>query len=101
TIFDKKYRTGNHSHVVELLHKKGITSCYHLYFDQLQGKEKHPTHYLYRHPDKPFHLDYCFASGDLAGKISSVETGDYQFWKQYSDHVPVMVSFNDNEDTCS
>lgn len=96
TIFDKKYRTGNHSHVVDLLQKKSITSCYHQHFHQTQGKEEHPTHYLYRHQDKPFHLDYCFASSDLTGKISSVEIGEFEFWKQYSDHVPVMVSFSDD-----
>lgn len=96
SIFDKKYRIGNHSHVVDLLHKKSITSCYHLHLKQLQGKEEHPTHYLYRHQDKPFHLDYCFASSDLADKISSVEIGEFELWKQYSDHVPVMVSFNED-----
>jgi exodeoxyribonuclease III len=97
TIWDRKYRTGNHSHVVDHLHKKGITSCYHLHHKQIQGSEAHPTYYLYRHADKPYHLDYCFASADLASKIQSVEIGDFDFWKQYSDHVPVMVTFADDE----
>jgi exodeoxyribonuclease III len=96
TIWDRKYRIGNHSHVVDHLQKKGISSCYHLHHKQIQGKEEHPTHYLYRHQDKPYHLDYCFASADLAVKIQSVEIGDYNYWKQYSDHVPVMVSFGDD-----
>ena len=96
TIWDRKYRTGNHSHVVNRLQEKGITSSYHLYHKQLQGKEEHPTLYLYRHKDKPYHLDYCFVSTDLADKIQSVEIGDYDFWTKYSDHVPVIVTFNDN-----
>ncbi|MES1181200.1 MAG: endonuclease/exonuclease/phosphatase family protein [Flavobacterium sp.] len=96
TIWDRKYRIGNHSHVVDHLQKKGITSCYHLHHNQLQGREEHPTHYLYRHRDKPYHLDYCFASADLACKIESVEIGDFDFWKQYSDHVPVIVNFHDD-----
>ena len=95
TIWDKKYRIGNHSHVVEHLQKKGISSCYHLHHKQIQGSEAHPTYYLYRHPDKPYHLDYCFASADLANKIQSVEIGDFDFWAPYSDHVPVMVTFAD------
>ena len=95
TIWDRKYRTGNHSHVVDHLYKKRITSCYHLHYNQTQGGEAHPTYYLYRHKDKPYHLDYCFASSDLMNKIKSVEIGDYDLWKQYSDHVPVMVTFND------
>ncbi len=96
TIWDRKYRTGNHSHVVNHLQKKGITSCYHLHHKQIQGTEEHPTYYLYRHRDKPYHLDYCFASGDLSNKIQSVEIGDFGYWMQYSDHVPVMVTFNDD-----
>lgn len=95
TIWDRKYRIGNHSHVVELLQKKGIGSCYHLHHKQAQGKEEHPTHYLYRHQNKPYHLDYCFASADLCSKIESVEIGAFDDWKQYSDHVPVMVNFYD------
>jgi exonuclease III len=94
TIWDRKYRAGNHSNVVKRLEKKGIRSCYHLYYKQEQGKEEHPTFYLYKHLDKPYHLDYCFASTDLTDKIESVEIGDHDFWKKYSDHVPVMVTFN-------
>lgn len=94
TFWDRKYRVGNHSHVVKRLEEKGVYSCYHLHHKQTQGKEAHPTHYLYRHKDKPYHLDYCFVSADMAEKISSVEVGDYDFWSKYSDHVPVMVTFD-------
>jgi exodeoxyribonuclease III len=93
TIWDRKYRAGNHSNVVKHLEKKGIVSCYHLQHQQAQGKEKHPTLYLYRHKDKPYHLDYCFASADFTEKIQSVEIGDFDSWIPYSDHVPVMVTF--------
>ena len=95
TIWDRKYRTGNHAHVVAHLHKKGISSCYHLLHKQIQGSEDHPTYYLYRHKDKPYHLDYCFASADFVNKIQSVEIGDFDFWAPYSDHVPVRVTFAD------
>ena len=96
TIWDRKYRAGNHSNVVERLNKKGIVSCYHLYHEQIQGKEEHPTFYLYKHIDKAYHLDYCFVSKDLAERIQLVEIGEYDFWKKYSDHVPVMVTFEDD-----
>ncbi len=94
TIWDRKYRTGNHSHVVQLLEKKGIKSCYHLHHVQEQGKEMHPTFYLYKHIDKPYHLDYCFVSRDMAEKISAVEIGDHAYWSRYSDHVPVIVTLD-------
>ncbi|MEP6676453.1 MAG: endonuclease/exonuclease/phosphatase family protein [Ferruginibacter sp.] len=93
TIWDRKKRTGNHSNVVKRLAAKGIFSCYHLHHEQLQGKEKHPTLYLYRHRDKPYHLDYCFASKDMTDNIQSVEIGDYELWKAHSDHVPVITTF--------
>jgi len=97
TIWDRKYRTGNHSHVVDRLKKKGIVSSYHLYHNQLQGSEAHPTYYLYRHKDKPYHLDYCFVSNDLANRIQSVEVGDHEHWSAFSDHVPLIVTFNDRD----
>ncbi len=96
TIWDRKYRKSNHSNVVKLLEDKGIFSAYHLHHKLAQGAEEHPTLYLYRHQDKPYHLDYCFVSADLAEKIKSVETGEYGFWTKYSDHVPVIVTFDNS-----
>ncbi|HSU29373.1 MAG TPA: endonuclease/exonuclease/phosphatase family protein [Chitinophagaceae bacterium] len=93
TIWDRKYREGNHSTVVKRLEEKGIYSSYHLHHKQTQGKEKHPTLYMYRHKDKPYHIDYCFVSKDLASKINSVEVGACEFWTRLSDHVPLIVSF--------
>lgn len=93
-IWDRKYRKSNHSHVVKFLEERGIFSTYHLYHKQLQGSEEHPTLYLYRHQNKPYHIDYCFVSQDMAEKLLSVEIGDYHSWAKYSDHVPVIVTFD-------
>lgn len=95
TIWDKKNRVGNHSHVVEKLASRKIMSTYHEFHQQEQGKEKHPTFMLYRHKDKPYHIDYCFASRDLIKKLGSVEVGKHRYWKKLSDHVPLIVTFND------
>ena len=94
TIWDRKRRVGNHSTVVKRLEERGIHSCYHLHHNQVQGKEQHPTFYLYKHKDKPYHIDYCFASADMADKIESVEIGEHDFWMKYSDHMPVIITFN-------
>ena len=94
TIWDRKRRAGNHTNVVKRLEEKGIYSCYHLYHKQVQGKEEHPTLYMYRHENKPYHIDYCFVSGDMAKKLTSVEIGQYAIWTKYSDHVPVIVTFD-------
>jgi exodeoxyribonuclease-3 len=95
TIWDRKHRKSNHSVVVQLLEEKGIFSTYHLHHKQAQGLEEHPTLYMYRHKDKPYHIDYCFVSKDLLGKVRSVEIGDFDEWTKYSDHVPVVVTFDD------
>ncbi len=94
TIWDRKHRAANHSNVVKRLEEKGIHSTYHSWHQQKQGKEKHPTFYLYRQKDKPYHLDYCFASADMMERLQSVEIGRYKTWRPYSDHVPVIAHFD-------
>ena len=95
TIWDRKRRAGNHSNVVKRLEEKGIHSAYHRHHQQIQGKEQHPTFYLYRHQNKPYHLDYCFVSEDMARRIQSVEVGDFESWAKYSDHMPLTVDLCD------
>jgi len=94
TIWDRKRRAGNHSNVVKYLADKGIYSAYHLHHEQSQGKEQHPTFYLYRHQNKPYHIDYCFVSADMLAQVSSVEVGDHETWSKYSDHVPLIVTMD-------
>ena len=92
TIWDRPRRKSNHSNVVKFLEEKEIYSCYHLYHKQEQGKEKHPTLYMYRHKDKPYHIDYCFISKELAKNLYSVDVGAFDAWCTHSDHVPVIVT---------
>jgi len=92
TIWDRPRREGNHSNVVKFLEERKIYSSYHLHHKQLQGKEEHPTLYMYRHQDKRYHIDYCFISKNLADNLDSVHVGDFKTWTQYSDHVPVIVT---------
>ncbi|HEX7903299.1 MAG TPA: endonuclease/exonuclease/phosphatase family protein [Chitinophagaceae bacterium] len=94
SIWDKLRREGNHSTVVAILESKRIYSTYHKFFNQEQGKEKHNTLYMYRHPDKAYHIDYCFASTDFVEKIVNVEIGVHKKWAKHSDHIPLTVTFN-------
>jgi exodeoxyribonuclease III len=94
TIWDKPKRKGNHSDVVTKLAEKKIYSTYHLFHRQEQGKEQHPTLFLYRHENKPYHLDYCFASEDFIERLQHVEVGIYQDWSKHSDHKPLIVTFD-------
>jgi len=97
TIWDKPRRVGNHTDVVNVLGKKGIKSVYHYHFSQTQGAEVHPTFSLYRHKDKPYHLDYCFASADFMSELTTVEIGAHDDWCLLSDHQPLLVEFSNNE----
>ena len=94
TIWDRPRREGNHSTVVGRLEAKGIYSVYHRHFCQTQGSEQHPTLYLYRRKDRSYHIDYCFASMDMLEHLKSVEVGEFDLWAKYSDHVPVIVTFD-------
>jgi exodeoxyribonuclease III len=93
TIWDKPQREGNHSTVVEILAQKNILSTYHSYYKVDQGKEIHPTFYLYRHQNKPYHLDYCFVSKNLLKKLIDVQIGSFEVWKEHSDHTPLIATF--------
>ena len=94
SIWDMPRREGNHSTVVALLESKKIFSTYHRFFNQQQGKEKHNTLFMYRHPDKGYHIDYCFASADFTKKIIAVKIGTHKKWAALSDHTPLIVTFD-------
>ena len=93
SIWDRKHKIGTHTNVVKHLEDKAILSTYHIHFKQSQGKEAHPTLYMYRHKNKAYHIDYCFASANMIRYLDYVEVGEYDFWTKYSDHMPMMVNF--------
>ena len=93
-IWDRNHRTANHSAMVAKLSEKSIISVYHTLLDQEQGKEKHPTFFLQRNKDKPYHIDYCFTSLDLYDKVKNLEIGTYENWITQSDHVPLIINFD-------
>ena len=93
-IWDRKHREGNHSAVFDRLVDKNIYSIYHKHLNQEQGKENHPTFFLQRNKNKPFHIDYCCVSGDIYEKVQNIEVGTYENWISYSDHVPLIINFD-------
>jgi exonuclease III len=94
TIWDKKHRGGDHTTVVEFLKRKDIHSTYHEFFGAVQGKEENSTLFMYRHENKPHHIDYCFASSYFMKKLKDVSVGNYRDWKEYSDHTPLIITFD-------
>ncbi len=86
--WDKKHGKRNHSTVVKELDELNIVSAYHYFHKEKMGEETQPTFYLYRHLDKPHHIDYCFANSQ---KLKSFEILNTNKWLKYSDHLPIKV----------
>ncbi len=93
-IWDKPRRVTNHSNLVDFLKAKNILSTYHHFHKQVQGQEKDSTLFMHRKIDRPYHIDYCFASSNLIDKIINVQVGNYETWTKYSDHIPLAVTLD-------
>ena len=90
-IWDNKNKVGNHTDIVSILADQNIHSIYHHQHSIAHGKEADPTLYLLKNQEKPYHMDYCFASQSLITKKTKMEVGRYQDWIKLSDHMPVIV----------
>jgi exodeoxyribonuclease III len=91
-IWDYKDRVGNHSDVVEMLEKYSIRSLYHEINKLNHGEEKQPTFFMQRKRNKPYHIDYCFASKSLIDGGCDYVIGIYDDWIDKSDHVPIIIN---------
>ncbi len=89
-FFDKdNIRTGKtHSIMVKELQEIGIEDIYHFKTGDKQGDEKVPTFYLYRHLDKPFHIDHCFSNPQNIEKLTIHARWQ---WLALSDHLPIEI----------
>ncbi len=90
-IWDKERKGGNHTHCVDLLASNDIESLYHRQNKEAHGSESTPTIYLLKQMNKPYHLDYCFASQSMITHQTSIEIGDPAIWLERSDHMPLVV----------
>lgn len=87
---DKPLKIFNHTDVVNQLDSKNMKSIYHSLYNEQFGEESINTFYMYRKDKLKFHIDYCFCNSAMLNIISNLTVGDYSFWKEYSDHVPII-----------
>jgi hypothetical protein len=69
----------------------GLVSAYHSRYAEAQGRETRPTFFLYRHQQRPYHIDYCFLPTTWLSRIRDVTVGDHAAWASKSDHMPLTV----------
>ena len=93
SIWDKTHRTkdkeGNakdQTNMNRKLESCNLISAYHKLNNEEQGKETQSTFYLYRHLDKPYHIDYVYAA---EGIVTDLKIGDVDKWIKLSDHIPL------------
>ncbi len=90
-IWDKRHGKRNHSFVVEQLKSKGLVSAYHHLTREAQGSETQNTFCLYKHPDKRYHIDYCFLTPE---HINDFRILNENTWLEMSDHYPIQIEIH-------
>jgi hypothetical protein len=92
TIWDAEHPTErSHTALVRYLEGMGLVSAYHSRYAEEQGRETRPTFFLYRHEQRPYHIDYCFLPTTWLGRIRDVTVGGHEVWATKSDHMPLTV----------
>ena len=91
SLTDKRHGK-NVYEMMDKLSEVGLIDVYHYLNDEIQGEETKATFFMYRHLDKPFHLDHVFAYPD---RVKSLVIGDENHWLQFSDHVPIIFEIDD------
>ena len=75
-----------------ILNEHGLFSAYHLFSKEMFGRESKPTFLLYRHKDRPYHIDYAYAAPEY--QLSFKILHEDEFIK-YSDHLPIVLEVRD------
>jgi exodeoxyribonuclease-3 len=90
-IWDTKDRVANHTDVVNFLKQLNIESLYHRQFNEAHGKESLKTFFMYRNIEKPYHIDYVFASHNIIENGYKLTLEKSENWIDKSDHIPLIL----------
>jgi len=95
-IWDNPRRPTDFSRLAARLSDQfGLVSAYHARSGEAFGSESQATHYFWRRRSRPFHIDYCFVPTRWAQNRLSVSVLDGPPWDALSDHVPLVVEYED------
>lgn len=87
-IWDRKHEKRTHTAVVNELKEIGLESVYHHFYHENQGEESVNTFFLYRHLNRGYHIDHCFAN---IPKVKKYTVLSDESWLEFSDHVPIVL----------
>ncbi len=90
TVFDGKHRGLSHTDLVNRLSTMGLSSVWHHQHGEAHGQESRPTFYMYRRPERTWHLDYAFVSAGLLPN-ATLAIGEPEPWLTLSDHLPLIL----------
>lgn len=92
--FDRVKATGRATALVAMLARRGLRSLYHQHSGEAFGAEQRATHYFLRSADRPFHIDFIFASVGLT--LHRFDLGDPADWigAAKGDHVPLIAELD-------
>ena len=90
--FDGKHGKITHTALIDRLSALDLVSVYHHTTGEAQGSESIPTFYLYRHLERPYHLDYVFLPRSLL-ENTTLSIGEPADWLPFSDHMPLILDF--------
>lgn len=96
--FDEGKASGRRfSALLEALGDAGLESLWHTTRGELHGQESAATFFKNLRADKPFHIDYMFASPSLAQRCRSLAVGEHSAWAgmKLSDHAPLIADIGD------
>ncbi|SEI75713.1 Exonuclease III [Cyclobacterium xiamenense] len=93
-IWDEWDRWWNHPDVVNALKQIGIESLYHAHTGEQQGKETKATLFFQRKRERPYHIDYVFASKKFRKRLKKFEIGQVGEWLEFSDHMPIFCEID-------
>lgn len=74
---------------------RGLESLWHEQSGEVHGAEVTPTLYWTWNRDRPFHVDYVFATPGLRTRCRELRIGSFEDWVEakISDHVPLIADF--------
>lgn len=88
--WDRKHGKRSHSAVVQMMADAGLVSAWHHKKGEMHGQESEPTFFLYRRPERPYHIDYAFAAPDKVLDCHIELNSEFSC----SDHRPLVIELN-------